>query len=54
MSAGRLVAKRRIAAARNGGARVAEGRILCFVDADTPDPAIHGAIAAATLDPLLS
>ena len=28
------VHKRSIAAARNGGARVAEGEILCFVDAD--------------------
>ncbi len=28
------VAQRLIAAARNGGARVAQGRILCFVDAD--------------------
>ncbi len=32
------VAKRRIAAARNGGARVSSGEILCFVDADS---AIH-------------
>ena len=32
------VAKRRIAAARNGGARVAAGEILCFIDADS---AIH-------------
>ena len=29
------VEKRVIAAARNGGARAAEGEILCFVDADT-------------------
>src|ERR1700757_501797 len=29
------VAKRRIAAARNGGARVARGEILCFIDADS-------------------
>jgi glycosyltransferase involved in cell wall biosynthesis len=29
------VEQRLIAAARNGGARVARGRILCFVDADT-------------------
>src|SRR5437773_4396921 len=29
------VAKRRIAAARNGGARVATGEILCFIDADS-------------------
>ena len=28
------VGKRMIAAARNGGARVAEGEVLCFVDAD--------------------
>src|SRR5262249_1149967 len=32
------VAKRRIAAARNGGARTARGEILCFIDADS---AIH-------------
>lgn len=32
------VAKRRIAAARNGGARAARGEILCFIDADS---AIH-------------
>ena len=32
------VSKRRIAAARNGGARVALGEILCFIDADS---AIH-------------
>ncbi len=29
------VAKRRIAAARNGGARAARGEILCFIDADS-------------------
>ena len=29
------VAKRRIAAARNGGARAASGEILCFIDADS-------------------
>jgi glycosyltransferase involved in cell wall biosynthesis len=29
------VAMRRIAAARNGGARVARGEILCFIDADS-------------------
>lgn len=29
------VEKRRIAAARNGGARAATGEVLCFVDADT-------------------
>ena len=32
------VARRRIAAARNGGARTASGEILCFIDADS---AIH-------------
>jgi glycosyltransferase involved in cell wall biosynthesis len=32
------VSKRRIAAARNGGARVASGEILCFIDADS---AVH-------------
>src|SRR5438132_11222521 len=32
------VAKRRIAAARNGGAQAARGEILCFIDADS---AIH-------------
>lgn len=32
------VSKRRIAAARNGGARAAHGDILCFIDADS---AIH-------------
>jgi glycosyltransferase involved in cell wall biosynthesis len=32
------VAKRRIAAARNGGARAASGEILCFIDADS---AVH-------------
>lgn len=32
------VSKRRIAAARNGGARIAEGEILCFIDADS---AVH-------------
>ncbi len=32
------VSKRRIAAARNGGARAASGDILCFIDADS---AIH-------------
>ena len=32
------VAKRRIAAARNGGAKAANGEILCFIDADS---AIH-------------
>src|SRR5437588_5727279 len=29
------VEKRRIAAARNGGARAAGGEILCFIDADS-------------------
>jgi glycosyltransferase involved in cell wall biosynthesis len=32
------VAKRRIGAARNGAARVAQGEILCFIDADS---AVH-------------
>ena len=32
------VAKRRIAAARNGGARSAHGEIICFIDADS---AVH-------------
>ena len=32
------VAKRRIAAARNGGARAASGELLCFIDADS---AVH-------------
>ncbi len=32
------VSKRRIAAARNGGARAASGEILCFIDADS---AVH-------------
>src|SRR5258706_6846726 len=32
------VAKRRIAAARNGGARAGSGEILCFIDADS---AVH-------------
>src|SRR5262245_61600399 len=29
------VTRRRIAAARNGGARIAGGEILCFIDADS-------------------
>ena len=29
------VSKRRIAAARNGGAKVASGEVLCFIDADS-------------------
>ena len=29
------VAKRAIAAARNGGARIASGEIVCFIDADS-------------------
>ena len=33
-----LVAQRRIAAARNGGARAATGEIVCFIDADS---AVH-------------
>ena len=32
------VTKRRIAAARNGGARAAQGEVLCFIDADS---AVH-------------
>lgn len=32
------VTKRRIAAARNGGARAAKGEVLCFIDADS---AVH-------------
>ena len=32
------ISKRRIAAARNGGARAASGEILCFIDADS---AVH-------------
>lgn len=44
------VPERRIACARNGGARAARGRVLCFVDADMrihPDTfnAVHGAMA---------
>ncbi|HEY3028327.1 MAG TPA: glycosyltransferase [Pyrinomonadaceae bacterium] len=38
------VTKRRIAAARNGGARAASGDILCFIDADS---AIHPQTFAA-------
>src|SRR5215831_20274551 len=39
------VARRRIAAARNGAARVARGEILCFVDADSAiDPQTFNAI----------
>ncbi len=42
------VARRVIAAARNGGAQVARGTILCFVDADMRvHPRTFGAIAAA-------
>lgn len=33
------VTKRRIAAARNGGAKAARGEVLCFIDADS---ALHG------------
>ena len=29
------ISKRRIAAARNGGAKVASGEVLCFIDADS-------------------
>ncbi len=44
------VAQRLIAAARNGGARIAQGEILCFVDADMQiHPETFNAIAA-TLD----
>lgn len=44
------VSERRIACARNGGARIARGRILCFVDADMrihPETfnAVQGAMA---------
>jgi len=39
------VALRRIAAVRNGGARVARGEILCFIDADSAiDPQTFNAI----------
>jgi glycosyltransferase involved in cell wall biosynthesis len=39
------VARRRIAAARNGGAQVARGEILCFIDADSSiDPQTFNAI----------
>jgi len=42
------VERRRIACARNGGARAARGRILCFVDADSLiHPETFNAIAAA-------
>jgi glycosyltransferase involved in cell wall biosynthesis len=42
------VERRLIAAARNGGARIAQGEILCFVDADTRiDPETFNAISAA-------
>jgi len=42
------VERRLIAAARNGGARQAQGEILCFVDADTRiDPETFTAISAA-------
>lgn len=41
------VAQRRIAAARNGGARMAQGEILCFVDADMRiHPETFNAVAA--------
>ena len=42
------VTKRRIAAARNGGGRVAKGEILCFIDADSAvHPETFNAIDAA-------
>lgn len=42
------VAKRRIASARNGGARAATGDILCFIDADSAvHPQTFDAIEAA-------
>lgn len=42
------VAERRIATARNGGARVALGKILCFVDADMRiHPETFNAVATA-------
>jgi glycosyltransferase involved in cell wall biosynthesis len=42
------VQKRRIAAARNGGARAAVGEILCFIDADSAvHPQTFNAIEAA-------
>lgn len=44
------VEKRLIAAARNGGARVARGEILCFVDADMQIAAETFNVISATLD----
>jgi glycosyltransferase involved in cell wall biosynthesis len=42
------IKKRRIAAARNGGARIASGEILCFIDADSAvHPQTFNAIDAA-------
>lgn len=42
------VTQRRIAAARNGGARIAKGEILCFIDADSAiHPQTFAAIEAA-------
>ena len=42
------VERRLIAAARNGGAHVAQGEVLCFVDADTRiDPETFNAITTA-------
>lgn len=44
------VTKRRIGAARNGGARVARGEILCFIDADSAvHPQTFGAIDQAII-----
>jgi len=46
------VGKRVIAASRNGGAAVAQGDILCFVDADSVlHPEIFLAVASAMADP---
>lgn len=44
------VAQRRIATARNGGARAARGQILCFVDADMRIHAETFNVVSATLD----
>ncbi len=46
-----VVAERRIAAARNGGARVARGEVLCFVDADARiHPETFNAVDRAVAD----